>query len=182
MSPVSGRAARWAELEAACLEARGGGGAAARTQTAPPPGPSPGPGASRTSTPSLYHRWLVVHNLLKIRVDIWYYHVWLGDQALYCEVCICSNGCVHCYGCCLSWIWISSCSLSAAMCGLLALMMDSVDSNNLIIICKLFRKAGGNNVMADNGMLDHEQYHTLSVVLLPISTVTTAVWRHPLTR
>ena len=56
MSPVSGRAARWAELEAACLEARGGGVAAARTQTAPPPGPSPGPGASRTSTPSLYHR------------------------------------------------------------------------------------------------------------------------------
>ena len=56
MSPVSGRAARWAELEAACLVARGGGEAAARTRTAPPPGPSPGPGASRTSTPSLYHR------------------------------------------------------------------------------------------------------------------------------
>ena len=56
MSPVSGRAAQWAELEAACLVARGGGGAAARTRTAPPPGPSPGPGASRTSTPSLYRR------------------------------------------------------------------------------------------------------------------------------
>ena len=68
------------------------------------------------------------------------------------------------------------------VCGLLALMMDSVDSNNLIIICKLFRKAAGNNVMVDNGMLDHEQYLILSVVLLPISTVTTVIWRHPLTR
>ena len=60
--------------------------------------------------------------------------------------------------------------LQCVVYGLLALMMDSVDSNNLIIICKLFRKAGGNNVMADNGMLDHEQYHTLSVVLLSISS------------
>ena len=57
--------------------------------------------------------------------------------------------------------------LLCVVCGLLALMMDSVDSNNLIIICKLFRKAAGNNVMADNGMLDPEQYHTLSI-LLPI--------------
>ena len=76
--------------------------------------------------------------------------------------------------------------LLCVVCGLLALMMDSVDSNNLIIICKLFRKAAGNNVMADNGMLDPEQYLILSVVLLPISsqmwTVTTVVWRHPLTR
>ena len=72
--------------------------------------------------------------------------------------------------------------LLCVVCGLLALMMDSVDSNNLIIICKLFRKAAGNNVMADNGMLDPEQYLILSVVLLPISTVTTVIWRHPLTR
>ena len=64
--------------------------------------------------------------------------------------------------------------LLCVVCGLLALMMDSVDSNNLIIICKLFRKAGGNNVMADNGMLDDEQYHTLSVVYYPSPVMT---WR-----